>query len=481
MPEPEQSKSTEDIYDRDIDDPYFSTDEHVSVKEKAKFILFFPVVAVITKVWQCNYISYYDVALKFENIYGLASNYYFDPIINCTFCSLWWLMAWYGFCPATVSFRCLIAMGTVQQSLRNATDTRTSRGPLDNTFHGGGANEIADDNYMEYVTLMIYAAASLGKWIPEQYGDLSSYGMYCCGRAAKTRVIRQQNLLIWIQVIFIISCIRNWCTGEQTSQIWLMRQIIVPFVIFASKRTIVLCNIVCGYHDNPFKGHALQLHFVLELQGLNVMITFGCVGSNSYNQAASYIIIDWGIFLHRIGMVMRFGMKTCPKLVTLMVTRALSDLPAPLINHEKSAGSQTAMRTLQAYMCLMEGESMSNCYVIWIFFFSFRWSIMRDFNMLVMFPMRSFFIIVIFTLLDCVQDIAAERITSKFNKWTYLYSNQNNGVFSKKIFIFPFLLAVQLGSAFYHYASAPKLLTHRSSKLPLVYEIYGSPAGISHY
>lgn len=259
-----------------------------------------------------------------------------------------------------------------------------------------------------------------------------------------------------------------------------MGTVIVPFTAFALKRALYMVNYTICHNDTPFKGHAVLLATVECLHHVNLLLSTSAIMITSWNDAVSFIVIDWAIFTFRISMVGRLGYKQCPKLVTFLVNKQMENLPIPLENPVKANGEKTAMAVFQAYVCLCEGETMTCVYMVHILFFFIRWVCVRDYEVVEVFPLRSFLVLVMYTGLDFIQDLLADRMTGKFSHWSFLYSG--TGLFSKRYLPFLVMLSNQLGSWYCcSVGKIPRQLMMKVTRLPQVFvDVAWSPPGFVH-
>lgn len=175
-------------------------------------------------------------------------------------------------------------------------------------------------------------------------------------------------------------------------------------------------------NDSPFKGHSLiYIHLVMCM--LNLSVALAAIQKRDFGELGVFILTDWVIFLVRIVGVARAGSRQCPKLITLLVKNQLDNVPSPLPKFEEAVGAKSAMRCNQAFLSLSEGESMTMAYVFYMLFYTLLWAMLRENKILFMFQMRSMWVVVGLTLLDFAQDIMAEKVTHKFNNYTWLYKS----------------------------------------------------------
>merc|ERR1712025_91025 len=98
----------------------------------------------------------------------------------------------------------------------------------------------------------------------------------------------------------------------------------------------------------------------------------------------------------RCVMIGRMGMKQCPKLIKYLVSKHMENLPTPMPANMEAVGPKTAMRLVQAYSTLMEGETMTQNFVVYFV----KWVIFRLSEALFMVPMRNVGVLAVFCVLD---------------------------------------------------------------------------------
>jgi len=479
MPEPREDKVT-DIYDRDVDDPFSTTDDPPSVKLKIRFLLLIPALgATLGRGLLASQWGFYDLATRWNVHTGITELCGLDPLMgNGPQKDIMNGLMFMGFRPQTFVLRNIIACAVLYHTCSTSPQLRMSRASLDHNFHSAVEYEVAADEVLTYMfTLQLMVGAGC-LWIPEKYGAKGAYGIYCCGTLRFGRFMRNGWMVIFF-MSWLGHFVFNWQIAAGRSG-GVMGTLVVPLTIFGFKRGLYLFNYSIGGHDTPFKGHAVLLITLQLLIFLNVMVATASVGVASWAQALNYVIIDWCIFLYRIAMVARVGLKTTPRLTTFLVRKKMDELPSPLENAVKASGEKTAMAVFQAYCALCEGETMTVVYIMHVFFFIVRWNIIRDYEVIDVFALKSFLVVVLFTGLDFVQDLLADRITAKYSHWSYLYSN--SGLFSKPFLPFLVMLGNYLGCWYsFTIGKYPRLMTHRPTRMPVTYvDVMWSPPGFIH-
>jgi hypothetical protein len=256
-------------------------------------------------------------------------------------------------------------------------------------------------------------------------------------------------------------------------------RVIIPMAVFGWKRALYILHITTMCHDSPWKGHA-YINFILDtLLSLNIGVTMQQIGVTSWSAVTTFVIMDWLIYALRVIIVARFGMKQCPKLITYLVEKQLENLPSPLLQHVESKGEKTAMRVDQAFIALMEGESMTVNFILHFINYAVVWGIFRNDDLIAVVPLRSGLILVFYSGLDFIQDVLADHIGSKFNYWSYLY--KLGGWTSKQMFLFQMWQIMSYGSTFlFYFQIKPQTFDHVPNRMPVPTEWYFSIGGVMH-
>lgn len=134
---------------------------------------------------------------------------------------------------------------------------------------------------------------------------------------------------------------------------------------------------------------------------------------------------------------MRLGAKTCPKVINFLLAKQLENTMSPLPNHAGAAGDKTAMRVNQGFVALAEGETLSVDFLFILIWYINAYHILGQNKAIQILPMRSVLLILLFSVLDCIQDIIASTTSSKFSNWSYLFDKSHEKSWhSKKNWIF---------------------------------------------
>jgi len=309
---------------------------------------------------------------------------------------------------------------------------------------------------------------------------MSAWGRYCCGGMKRVRVAKQVMLAVVVACALTV-WITNWQAGIAIEP-GVMGQVVVPVSVFAFKKLCFFFDITVQMHDTPYKGHSYLLAAVDGLLSFNIGISTASVGVRRWLDTFTYIGMDWTIFFLRIGVLGRVGMKQCPKLVSYYVAKQIENIPSPLPNNITAVGSKTAMVTTQAYLCLVEGETMTSNYALHVIVFVFRWYGLQDNDMSLVFPLRSMGVIALFTGLDLIQDFGADRLTAKFSGWTWIYTNA--GLYHKKNWAWLVVIGFSMGAQYTLLnGKIARMQFHRVTRLPVCHNAdwTWSPSGNIHY
>lgn len=313
---------------------------------------------------------------------------------------------------------------------------------------------------------------------PYEYHDFSSWGVYCCTRSQQIRAIR----------CFVLDCaFMGWLNQFVSRTVFYLQsdpQIAtqVAVFVFAWKRLLFCIMISINYHDTPWKGYCL-MNCWDSLMANNILLVMSQTGVGSWWDALIYMAAEWAIFLLRIQIVGRLGAKTCPRLVRYLNSKHLENMPAPYPNYVKACGAKLAMRASQGFLCYLEGSTMTTLWSVqWIhgvWLLALPHTIGREF-FLVMQPMGSLLVFLLFLASSVVQDSIASYISGKLSNYSYLQSSK--GWLARKLFLVRYFKYCAAGGQFVLYATinqAVKLT--EASRLPLADEWHASMHHHTHY
>merc|ERR1712224_650363 len=151
------------------------------------------------------------------------------------------------------------------------------------------------------------------------------------------------------------------------------------------------------------------------------------------DDVATFVCCDWFQFGMRMVLLLRIGFKTCPRLISFLISKQLENISSPLPNSSSSLGDRTAMRIMQAFMCIVEGESLSVNFLFALIFFLNQSTILGYNSMFFIVPMKNILIILMYTLLDATQDVIASVGSLKFCNFSYMFQIGGGAWHSKRM------------------------------------------------
>jgi len=480
MPEPAVASkhAAVDEYDRDTDDPYWVCDSKAKLLEKLRF-LGLPVClscilgrGIFWEIpymdWANRFYPYNSIthALQCDAFTGIFSNYFTMKQLRNL-----------GARPGAYSCRQWVLLGQLVHVSVTVFGSRASWGAhlhtLYHTFAEYGMPSF-DASYRAPAFCVIVSFFSIQA--PDKYGDFSPYGVYCCAKSKQARMVR----CLLLGVINAFYTFWFWFFLTLSGKTPGIREIL-PLLVFGWKRVQYNLDISIVSHDNPYKGHAMITTMHNSLVSFNIAVSSAGVGVATWEASITFVAVDWLIFGSRIIIVGRFGEKVCGKIVKTLILKQLESLPAPLANHSVACGDKTSMRVQQAFLCLIEGESMTSCYACLILIFFYNWVLRRDLGIIYVVPMRSMWIIMMYTILDFVQDLLADHLTKKFNDWSYLY--HGSGWCAKKMMGFHICLSLGVGYELSFTVGAKSRAQRHMprSSWPFEFKYVWSPPGLLHY
>lgn len=477
MPEPVQDKAV-DEYSRDVEDPFSTKDEHVTILRKIRFVAVpFLISITIGRAWIGYKITFNSTSEDaYWTILGSSLVQGSDPPFGCMSHLFWIVQArWGGAHPHVLKNRTyLIVMILAQNFVACNVQLYTNGNLWTNEEIGSIHDQPSDDTTRSGV--FIQAMLMMGCiWCPLAFKDMSPWGYYCCAKMPQARGAK----CLVIQLFFTFF---NFFVSRYLSNLneGIMGSVVKPILLFAWKRIMYFGDISVCTHDSPFKGHCFVMMILSSMCFLNFSIALTAIGVVGYNEATTFIAVDWITFFLRVVVVGRLGMKQCPKLVTYLTVKQMENMPSPLPVQAEAVGAKTAMRCVQAFACLAEGESMTSMYMLMVFNFVLRWAILRDNQMMAVCPMRSFWIITLYLALDFVQDMLADKIANKFNNWSYLYGA--DGIFHRRMWLLTTWYFAPVGFNSMVYVSEKwKNVVHGVPRFPIPVQWYWSSPSFIHY
>lgn len=446
MPEPSPDKEVTSVFNRDRDDPFSSCEDKAKALEKLRF-LGMPVLIILAsgRPWTTFWVGFSDIAQRYFIPYGCAHFLGTAPPVGSIglFQAYKNLRVCFGVCPSAFAWRMVIASMLNSNSWQICSQHRHSFQSMGTSYSSMNELDQNTEDGLRYFpsSLMIPA---FGGFVPRSYVDTSPYGVYCCATLPEARQLRnfQLTLFFTFQDYYMSRSLAVASISEGV-----MGSVIAPIGVFAWKRFCYFIDISTTLHDTCFKGHAFVLGMLNALISFNMGLSMAVVGVRAWLEAVNYVCIDWAIYIFRIGIVARLGMKQCPKLVTFVIKKQMENIPAPLPNHVQATGNKTAMRVTQAFLCLSEGEGMTMMFFLLTMVYLISWVMWRDPQVLYLFPMRSFLVIALYMVLDLIQDFLADHLTTKFNNWSWLYKSNDDSWYGKQMrginFLFAYCLACE--------------------------------------
>lgn len=287
-----------------------------------------------------------------------------------------------------------------------------------NHHTGGQDNDVVIDGAGATLSVLCGFGCAWSMWLSETFAERTAWGVYCCASFPKMIVWRNCFLaafltyLDWYVGSFLFSFGRmNFEGGE-----------LAPMGVFAWKRVKFIVMVLISIDDNPVKMWCYfptSLYIMLRLNG---PVAQAMVGVQNAEDIITYVVVDTLQFLGRNILLARWGMNTCPKLFTYILQKQLQNVVSPLPKVRDANGPKTAMRTSQALMVLLEGETLTSNF-LYLFCYFFMWgTIMQSNYARQIVPFNSFWVIGMFFGIDLIQDLVASKVTDKFSNWTYIYS-----------------------------------------------------------
>jgi hypothetical protein len=478
MPEPNESK-TSDFYDRDLDDPYFIKEGKPTLVEKV-MMLFTPVFWSVTLGRSlCNHMTqFHGFPYRYWRMIGSTNLQNFGyPWGYLTHVWQFKTMKTFGFWPGSYSIRCLVVATAVCHLIHLTQLVHHTVSNLINQYGNQIDMDQPADDYVNRWLGVLIMLGCVAFQCPRRFQDLSPYGVYCCSKVPNM-IVGRNTYLVNLQVFFNYYISRQ--LGSESVRKDVFGQVVIPAAVFAWKRCIYFMEISQELHDCPWKGHAYIWYVVEALGSMNAPVSMQQINVSAWSAVVTYVIIDWSIYSLRMVIVARLGMKQCPKLITYLVRKQLENLPTPLNNHVYAKGPATSMRVDQAYVALMEGETMTMCYIMHFLQFAIVWGILRIDQVIACVPLRSAWLLLFYFGLDFIQDALADGVGSKFNHWSYIY--KLGGWHSKRMLIFQINAALcWCGMWQFPIVYMEQIHDHRFKRMLFPCDWFMSSGGILHY
>jgi hypothetical protein len=285
-----------------------------------------------------------------------------------------------------------------------------------------------------YVPTMVLMLWFMGFYadLPNVYSVRSSWGVYCCAAFQRGRSIRINALNILVG-------------GTDTNMSGMLNSLsaaggaaadAVPLMVFAWKRFKFVGLCVLCVDDSPWKYRCLFPCNFVNMLLMNAVLAISMITASSVAQTLVFIISDWFQFGTRVVLLNRFGIKTCPGLITFLIKKQLENCPSPLPNAVLATGEKTAMRCIQAFMAIMEGDTLTINFA-YLSLIAIHWGIVDTDPIFEHAMPIGVWVVFVFGFLDCIQDVIAAKSANKFSNFSYMYDRQE-GWHAKRLYMFLF-------------------------------------------
>jgi hypothetical protein len=270
-------------------------------------------------------------------------------------------------------------------------------------------------------------------WAPRKYGTRSFYHRYCCeyfphGRIARIACISFWGLgMSWI-LVPAIQCIPLMTNADEVMQIF-------PIIVFGLKRLQFILNITINLDDGPFKNYTFVCQGASIFGFISFFVAQSALSSVNLGQIIQFLILDWLACFFRMVLLLRLGSKAFPGLLRFLLSKSLENVPRPMYNSAAHMGDATSMRLHQAYLCLLEGLTLSMGFFTSLIVFLMVRYVYQDTIMITMFPSKNVLTIFLFIISDVIQDLLTEHILKKFSNWSFIFHGLFRGFFAPFMYI----------------------------------------------
>jgi len=413
MPEPAKEDNEDNKVERnsiDSESGFEVSDEKVKLVDKLFFIFF----AAFT-----SYALFGALMERHTHQWTRTSGITFVVLLGITpqgFYVLCWfyVKVWEGCVPRVFAFRrCLSAVFTVWGWMCSWNVAGISMGSSHSKFHTRDNVAQALDLYLFMVTFFSVTFTTLCNYVPNQYAERSSLGVYCCASFENIRFGRMVQVSVFLLgVDFLVSSSLSYVSGAAGI-----------IAVFGWKKIKYIGALVLNLNDSCFKDVSFWLvNFYYQLL-YNGILASTMLFSKTYADAASCFAVDWIQFGLRVALLARFGMQACPKLVTYALRQQLSNMCTPLPKFALAHGPQTAQRIMQAFYCLLEGEALSILFVTFFCFYVHFGLLQHSYKMFFFVPLSRKsgpLMLCLFSFSDLIQDCMATKLVARFSSFNYL-------------------------------------------------------------
>lgn len=433
MPEPAEDKDQSSPWSLDRAQPFECQEEWKAPLKNKFFFLLFPVGLLYWTQLQGNEADL-ESTFDFRDRNNMLWYAFFVRVqwkwaVYNNYCNL----SWMGTCPQAYASRYFVMYYFSSTCLNMSVQAGCAGVIADrqNEFHFLDDITWTSDCYWNATWLPLLFVYGMSVWRRNQFAVRSGYGVYCCASFQTARMWRVAFLLT-IMVGIIDYYVSQMLANPKLIDLGAA----MPFCVFGWKRMKYVIGLVICMDDGPCKDRSIfsQCWFFMLL--FNHALSISMIGANSWADVVTFISCDWFQFGMRMVLLLRLGMKTCPKLISLLITKQLENISSPMPAAANGLGDRTAMRTMQAFMCIIEGESLSINFIFALLFFTHTYLILGYNAMLFVVPMRHVGILLMFCALDTIQDIIAGVGSHKFSNFSYMTVIGGNAWHSKKMFPF---------------------------------------------
>lgn len=434
MPEPQVKPDGElDPDNLNRDSPFEILSEfHATLRQKLFFISF-PVLVgyvFVPKFYGIEETHEGNVEVKGRNIYPFVSRF-LHQFTKCQWAHYYLLGNFRGAGVNAISMRSSCAFTVIilcaaprQWSVFLENYAQKAQ------FHMNDDVMCAVETYLNvpgffFCSCCMYAFSIIRK---NEFSERSAYGVYCCAAWERGRIVR---IMIILEVFFSAFdyVVNQFLANPKLIDLGQA----LPLLIFGWKRAKYVLSLVVCLEDNPYKHRAIFSMVLCCMMFMNHILMVSMIGADGWDTLFTFVIVDWFQFGMRISFLLRIGMSICPKLMIFLVKKQLENIASPLPQHAVAVGNKTAMRCMQAFMCLVEGETLTMNFVFVLVFFVQSYELMKHNKLLQCVPMRSVGILLIFAALDTMQDIIAGNVSNRFCNFSYAFAREPTSWHSKRL------------------------------------------------
>jgi len=430
MPEPESKDVEEDIYSRDIDDPYMIPEGGGPPNLKLHLLFSITIISIGGIIglglfpFHFGSMQIADSHHRWAITYMRGAYSMFGFIGGLRMCGL-------GFAPNCHSWRSTVWSGMfMPMQMKNAATGSYEINSSCHEFRWGKfayGGMLSFGNHIQSLSLVGFFACHIVK-NRHAYGN--TYGRYCCYSFPRMRLARTMLILVtFVSLRWFCNAVLFSLGGRSGVAQSATVQFMFPLLVFAWKRfTYVILVTGCG-DDHPNKHYLAIPMSIIIMMVINFSNAAAAIGANEWLDVINFVVIDWLLFFLRMGLCLRIGFKTCPKLLEMLLKKQLENVLTPMARARAASGDKTSIRVQQAFFCLIEGETLTVCYSMLLLNYLMCLICGPYFQHMMekIVPMKTVVHVFVFAFLDLLQDILGDRALAKFSEWTYLYRGVGKG------------------------------------------------------